>query len=141
MTPETQPNPFPNGTFDLVLRNQSTHETGKDIQGPDTTEAEKTSDLLFHSWSSRPSKNIRDDTHMRAKGSTLYTSNQIRGDLQRKSLGGDKVHVSTKSSQKPRIDNGNQKLTLLGGQNQQKISIVGHAKPSRQTAAYTGRKR
>lgn len=141
MTPETQPNPFPNGTFDLVLRNQNTHETGKDIQGPDTTEAEKTSDLLFHSWSSRPSKTITDDTHMRAKGSTLYTSNQIRGDLQRKSLGGDKVHVSTKSSQKPRIDNGNQKLTLLGGQNQQKISIVGHAKSSRQTAAYTGRKR
>lgn len=141
MTPETQPNPFPNGTFDLVLRNQNTHETGKDIRGPDTTEAEKTSDLLFHSWSSRPSKTITDDTHMRAKGSTLYTSNQIRGDLQRKSLGGDKVHVSTKSSQKPRIDNGNQKLTLLGGQNQQKISIVGHAKSSRQTAAYTGRKR
>lgn len=141
MTLEAQPNPFPNGTFDLALKNHNTQETGKDIQGPDIREAEKTSDLLFHSRSSRPSKPITDDTHMRAKGSTLYTSKQIRGDLQHKSLGGDKVHVSTKSSQKPRTDNGNQKLTLLGGQNQQKISIVGHTKSSRQTTAYTGRKR
>jgi hypothetical protein len=141
MMPESLPNPFPNGTFVLALRNHNTQETGKDIQRPDITEAEKTSDLHFHSRSSRPSKPITEDTHMRAKGPTLYTSNQIRGDLGPKSVGGDKVHVSTKNSQKPRTDNGNQKFTLSGGQNQQKISIVGHTKSSRQTTAFTSRKR
>lgn len=141
MVPETLPNPFRNGTFDSALRNHNTQQTGKDIQRLDITEAERTSNLHFHSRSSRPSKPITDDTHLRAKVPALYTSNQIKGDLQPKSVGGDKVHVSTKISQKPRTDNGNQKFTISGGQNQQKISIVGHTKSSRQTTAFTGRKR
>lgn len=140
MMPETLPNPFPNGTFNSALRNHNTQQTGKDMQRLDITEAERTSNLHFHSQSSRPSKPITDDTHMRTKVPALYTSNQIKADLQPKSIGGDKVHVSTKISQKPRTDNGNQ-FTISGGQNQQKISIVGHTKSSRQTTAFTGRKR
>lgn len=130
--PETLANPFPNGTFDSAIRNHNTPQRGKDI-----TDAEKTYDLHFHGRSSRPSKPTTDDTHMRAKGPALYTSNQIRGDLPPKSVGGDKVHVSTKSSQKPRTDNENQKFTLSGGQ---KTSVVGHTKSSRRTTAFTGRK-